>query len=144
MATPSPICAITLARRAANSSGGKMLVKTGWANGLAPNATSNASKSCECLCITPIENQKIPGNRSAIWTAKVSTQVMFTKIPPAAAGGSFNPGLQGARNALESHRRQPVDRSIPARASNNGKQSLGLNDPPAAAGGIAENLSCPR
>src|SRR5262245_34683672 len=65
-------------------------------------------------------------------------------IPPAAAVGSFNPGLQGARNALESHRRQPVDRSIPARASNNGKQSLGLNDPPAAAGGIAENLSCPR
>src|SRR5262245_39025918 len=40
--------------------------------------------------------------------------------------------------------RQPVDRSIPARASNNGKQSSGLNDPPAAAGGIAENLSCPR
>src|SRR5262245_11362395 len=63
-------------------------------------------------------------------------------IPPAAAGGSFNPGLQGARNALESHRRQPVDRSIPARASNNGKQSLGLNNPPAAAGGILVNITC--
>src|SRR5215510_10577464 len=79
---------------------------------------------------------------SANWTAKVSTHVLALRIPPAAAGGSFNPGLQGARNALESHRRQPVDRSIPARASNNGKQRLGLNDPPAAAGGIAENITC--
>src|SRR5262245_31545797 len=51
MATPSPICAITLARRAANSSGGKMSVKTGWANRLAPSVTSNASKSRECLGI---------------------------------------------------------------------------------------------
>ena len=65
-------------------------------------------------------------------------------IPPAAAGGSFSPGLQDPRNALKSHRRQPVDRSIPARAFNNGKQRLGLNDPSAAAGGIAENLSCPQ
>src|SRR5262245_5081416 len=65
-------------------------------------------------------------------------------IPPAAAGGSFNPGLQDAKNVLESHRRQPVDGSIPAHASNNGKQRLGLNDPPAAAGGIPENLSCPQ
>src|SRR5262245_34723709 len=65
-------------------------------------------------------------------------------IPAAAAGGSFSPGLQDTGNTLESHRRQPVDRSIPARASNNGKQRLGLNDPPAAAGGILGNLSFPR
>src|SRR5262245_18080239 len=68
--------------------------------------------------------------------AKFSTQVPALLIPPAAAGGSFNPGLQDTGNALESHRRQPVDRSIPARAPNKGKQRLGLNDPPAAAGGI--------
>src|SRR6266508_3026686 len=80
MATPSPICAITLARRAANSSGGKMSVKTGWANGLAPSVTSNASKSCECLCITPIEDQKIPGNRSAICPDCATVSRLSTSI----------------------------------------------------------------
>src|SRR5262245_50462791 len=60
--------------------------------------------------------------RDLKWLARVaqSGQLKFlhkfwlSGIPPAAAGGSFNPGLRGARNALESHRRQPVDRSIPA------------------------------
>src|SRR5262245_15932289 len=34
------------------------------------------------------------------------------------------------------HTRQPVDRSIPTCALNNEKQRLGMNNPPAAAGGI--------
>src|SRR5215510_12250534 len=59
-------------------------------------------------------------------------------IPPAAAGGSFNPGLQGARNALESRRRQPVGLRRIFRVLG----SLGLNNPPAAAGGILVNITC--
>src|SRR5262247_85634 len=83
-----------------------------------------------------------------IWRQRKAVQLKFlhefwlSGIPPAAAGGSFSPGLQGARNALESHRRQPVDRSIPACASNDEKQRFGLNDPPAAAGGIVVNITC--
>src|SRR5262245_42883721 len=42
----------------------------------------------------------------------VTPQITFNQIPPAAAGGSFNPDLQDTENTLESHRRQPVDRSI--------------------------------
>src|SRR5262245_59324515 len=59
-------------------------------------------------------------------------------IPPAAAGGSFNPGLQGARNALESHRLPPVGLRRIFRVLG----SLGLNNPPAAAGGILVNITC--
>src|SRR5215510_14790191 len=46
----------------------------------------------------------------------VSTQIMFNRIPPAGAGGSFNPSLQYLHKlcSTESHRREPVDRSIPA------------------------------
>src|SRR5262245_66218843 len=69
-------------------------------------------------------------------TPLVTPQITFNQIPPAAAGGSFNPDLQNSENTLESHRRQPVDRSIPACALNNGKQWLGMNNPTAAAGGI--------
>jgi len=74
-------------------------------------------------------------------TPLVTPQVAFNQIPPAAAGGSFNPDLQDTENTLESHRRQPVDLSIPTSAFNNGKQRLGMNHPPAAAGGIVGNLS---
>src|SRR5262245_38789152 len=59
-------------------------------------------------------------------------------IPPAAAGGSFNPGLQGARNALESHRLPPVGLRRIFRVLGR----LRLNDPPAAAGGILMNITC--
>src|SRR5215470_3248773 len=69
-------------------------------------------------------------------TPLVTPQVTFNQIPPAAAGGSFNPNLQDTENTLESHRRQPVDLSIPTSALNNGKRRLGMNHPPAAAGGI--------
>jgi hypothetical protein len=69
-------------------------------------------------------------------TLLVTPQVTFNQIPPAAAGGSFNPDLQDTENPLESHRRQPVDGSFPTSALNNGKQRLGMNHPPAAAGGI--------
>src|SRR5215510_14790190 len=46
----------------------------------------------------------------------VSTQIMFNRIPPAGAGGSFNPSLQYLHKlcSTESRRREPVDRSIPA------------------------------
>src|SRR5499426_3849444 len=63
----------------------------------------------------------------------VTPQITFNQIPPAAAGGSFNPDLQDTENTLESHRRQPADRSIHTCALNNGKQRLGMNNPPAAA-----------
>ena len=69
-------------------------------------------------------------------TPLVTPQITFNQIPPAAAGGSFNPDLQDTENTLESHRRQPVDCSFPTCALNNGKQRLGMNNPPAAAGGI--------
>src|SRR5262245_59507396 len=66
----------------------------------------------------------------------VTPQITFNQIPPAEAGGLFNPDLQDTKNTLESHRRKPVDRSIPTCALNNEKQRLGMNNPPAAAGGI--------
>src|SRR5215813_261343 len=44
--------------------------------------------------------------------ALVTPQITFNQIPPAAAGGSFNPDLQDTENTLESHRRQPMDCSI--------------------------------
>src|SRR5262245_33444367 len=75
-------------------------------------------------------------------TPLVTPQVAFNQIPPAAAGGSFNPDLQDTENTLESHRRQPVDLSIPTSAFNNGKQRLGMNHPPAAAGGINKARTC--
>ena len=40
------------------------------------------------------------GDGSANYLAKVSTQVMFTKIPPAAAGGLFSPKLSRTRKIL--------------------------------------------
>src|SRR6188474_683466 len=51
MATPSPIFSITFARRAANSSGGKISVplKTGWAAGSAASASTAASDMSRCL-----------------------------------------------------------------------------------------------
>src|SRR5262245_4918099 len=108
---------------------------------------------------------------------------MFTKIPPAAAGGLFIPKLPRTRKILrnptggsrwivhsqatedtkdspQSHRRQPVDRSVPTFVSRYWTRAeierstgcrrwdsreflapcrLGLNDPPAAAGGIPES-----
>src|SRR5262245_43820050 len=66
----------------------------------------------------------------------VTPQVTFNQIPPAAAGGSFNPDLQDTENTLKAHRRQPVDGSFLTCLLNNGKQRLGMNHPPAAAGGI--------
>src|SRR5262249_38420100 len=92
------------------------------------------------------------GARSANSPAKASTQVMFIKIPPAAAGGLFSPNLPRTRKILrnptggsrwivqsqptedtkdspQSHRRQPVDRSVPTFVSPCWTRGLGLNDP---------------
>src|SRR5262245_13594718 len=80
---------------------------------------------------------------------------MFNRIPPAGTGGSFNlcsteshrrepvdrsiPAYKDWKDSPESHHRQVVDRSSPTCSLNNGKQGLGLNDPPPASGGILED-----
>ena len=53
------------------------------------------------------------------------------------------PAYRTYKTTPESHHRQVVDRSIPALALNDGKQGLGMNDPPPAGGGIVGNLSSP-
>src|SRR5262247_2081907 len=95
--------------------------------------------------------------------AKVSTQVMFTKIPPAAAGGLFIPKLPRTRKILrnptggsrwivhsqatedtkdspQSHRRQPVDCSFP---SYRGHERFSAIPPAAAGGSFSPNLCFP-
>src|SRR5262245_23143931 len=101
---------------------------------------------------------------SANWTAKVSTHVMFTRIPPAAAGGRFS---------LYLPRTGKIPRIPPTEAGGSFSPALcfpllgaqvgierstgcrrwdsrvflvscrpGLNDPPAAAGGIHKARTC--
>src|SRR5262245_4764191 len=93
--------------------------------------------------------------------AKVSTQVMFTKIPPAAAGGLFSPKLSRTRKIFrnpaggsrwiiqsqatedtkdfpQSHRRQPVDYSVPSYRGHERFSAI----PPAAAGGSFSPKLC--
>src|SRR5215510_2123778 len=107
---------------------------------------------------------KMIGGRSANCPAKVSTHVMFTRIPPAAAGGSFSLNLP---------RTGKIPRIPPAAAGGSFSPALcfpllgaqvgierstgcrrwdsrvflvscrpGLNDPPAAAGGIHKARTC--
>src|SRR5262245_42488563 len=82
-------------------------------------------------------------------------QFMFNRIPPAGIGGSFNlcsteshrrepvdrsiPAYKDWEDSPQSHHRQVMDRSSPTCALNNGKQRSGLNDPPPAGGGILED-----
>src|SRR5262245_22243880 len=69
---------------------------------------------------------------------------MFTKIPPAAAGGSFSPKLPRTPKIL----RNPAGGSRWDSRAFLAPCRPGLNDPPAAAGGIPEsqnlcrNFSC--
>src|SRR5262245_35483238 len=70
--------------------------------------------------------------------ASISTQIMFNQIPPAGAGGLFNPSLQGLKIFPESHHRQVADCSIPATVFRCRTRELGLNNPPPAGGGIQE------
>jgi len=46
---------------------------------------------------------------------------------------------EDTKDSPQSHRRQPVDRSVPTFVSRCWTLWLGLNDPPAAAGGIREH-----
>ncbi len=82
------------------------------------------------------------------------------RIPPPAGGGSFKPSLQKAHHFFESHQRKLVDRSSPTYLRRKTMKAglerstsfrwwdsgsilavgrLGLNNPPASAGGIWEN-----
>src|SRR5262245_33737148 len=104
------------------------------------------------------------GNGSAHGRAKVSTHVMFTRIPSAAAGGSFSHNLPRTRKipgippAAAGGSFSPalcfpllgaqvgIERSTGCRRWDSRVFLVscrpGLNDPPAAAGGIHKARTC--